>query len=86
MKGPSKIEIEPIDRIPPPVRVKRKSMYDDIISKALNSESKYFKVKFEGNVKSVYQALFKRIRKENLPLKLHIRGEELFIENLEIIK
>jgi len=85
MKGPSKIEIEPVDQIPPPVRVKRKSVYDDIIEKALTSETKYFKVKFEGNAKTVYQALFKRIRKGKLPLKLHMRGEDLYLENLEII-
>ena len=80
-KKKTEFEIIPVKELPI-ARKQRQTIYDDLL-KSLEKQAKgYYEVKIgDKKSKTMYSALVKRL-KERKDMKLHSRGEKLFIERL----
>jgi len=77
-------KIERVEELPLPKRKLKEIVYDEVIKEILDRPKGYYRIEIEGKkLKSMYPAFKKRILAKNLPLKLRVRGSELYIEKVE---
>ena len=69
--------IEPVQKLPKARRItRRKEKYDEALKQFMVSNSKYAKVKPEvGKSAAVFSALTKRIKTQNLPVRIRVRTD-----------
>jgi len=69
--------IEPVQKLPKARRItRRKEKYDEALNQFMVSNSKYAKVKPEvGKSAAVFSALTKRIKTQNLPVRIRVRTD-----------
>jgi hypothetical protein len=70
--------LEPVKELPKPLRMKRNTVYDQIIEEAMKSNEKFFKVNLP--MKKIYGSLDLRIKRDKLPLKIRVRNKVLYLE------
>jgi hypothetical protein len=75
--------IEPVKELPAPIKAKV-TVYDQVLSEILPRPKGIYQISIQSkNIKSVYPAIAKRIKDQKLPLKLHIRTNQIYLEKLE---
>ena len=79
-----KYKIEKVDELPPLKRKVAETLYDEIVRDILNRPKGFYLVEVEGRkLKAIYPAIKKRIIKNSLPLRLHVRSGNLYIEKTQ---
>jgi len=75
--------IEPVKELPAPIKAKI-TAYDQVLSDILPRPKGIYQISIQGkSIKSIHPALSTRIKNQKLPLKLHIRANQIYLEKLE---
>jgi prophage antirepressor-like protein len=81
-KEKPKFEIVPIEELPKAKKL-RETIYDEVVKEILKQPKGFYKISIEEKKSSsVYSALAKRITERKLPLKIHARSKEVYLEKL----